>query len=77
MLNGTDAEVLEFIVNTNSRITTGALKDLHFPENALIGGYIRGNESFIANSESVIRPYDQVVVFAAPEAVGKVDKFFL
>ncbi|HIT47912.1 MAG TPA: Trk system potassium transporter TrkA [Candidatus Coprenecus stercoripullorum] len=77
VLNGTDAEVLEFIVNTNSRITTGALKDLHFPENALIGGYIRGNESFIANSESVIRPYDQVVVFAAPEAVGKVDKFFL
>lgn len=77
VLNGTDAEVLEFIVNTNSRITTGALKDLHFPENALIGGYIRGNESFIANSESVIRPYDQVVVFAAPEAVGKVDRFFL
>ena len=77
VLNGTDAVVLEFIVNTNSKITTGKLKDLHFPEDAIIGGYVRGNESFIADSESTIRPYDQVVVFANPEAVDKVDKFFL
>ena len=77
VLNGTDAVVLEFIVNTNSKITTGKLKDLHFPEEAIIGGYVRGNESFIADSESTIRPYDQVVVFANPEAVDKVDKFFL
>ena len=77
VLNGTDAVVLEFIVNTNSRITTGKLKDLQFPEDAIIGGYVRGNESFIADSESAIRPYDQVVVFAKPDAVDKVDKFFL
>ena len=72
VLNGTDAVVLEFIVNTNSRITTGKLKDLQFPEDAIIGGYVRGNESFIADSESAIRPYDQVVVFAKPDAVDKV-----
>ena len=47
VLNGTDAVVLEFIVNTNSKITTGKLKDLHFPEEAIIGGFVRGNESFI------------------------------
>ena len=77
VLNGTDAVVLEFIVNTNSRITTGKLRDLGFPEEAIIGGFVRGNESFIADSESTIRPYDQVVVFASPDAVDKVDKFFL
>ena len=77
VLNGTDAVVLEFIVNTNSRITTGKLRDLGFPDEAIIGGFVRGNESFIADSESTIRPYDQVVVFASPDAVDKVDKFFL
>ena len=77
VLNGTDAVVLEFIVNTNSKITTGKLRDLGFPEEAIIGGFVRGNESFIADSESTIRPYDQVVVFANPDAVDKVDKFFL
>ncbi len=77
VLNGTDAEVLEFIVNTNSKITTRKICELNFPEDAIIGGVIRGNESFIPNGESVIRPYDQVVVFANPAAVSKVDKFFL
>ncbi len=77
VLSGTDAVVLEFIVNTNSKITTGKLQNLNFPQEAIIGGYIRGNESFMADSETTIRPYDQVVVFALPEAVDKVDKFFL
>jgi trk system potassium uptake protein TrkA len=64
-------------VNPNSLITTGKLRDLNFPQDAIIGGVIRGNESFIAVGDSVIRPYDQVVVFAHPSAVGKVDKFFM
>jgi trk system potassium uptake protein TrkA len=77
MLTGADAEVLEFIVNTDSAITDAPIKDLNFPQDAIIGGVIRGNESFIADENTIIRPYDQVVVFASPEAVSKVDKFFL
>ncbi len=77
VLNGTEAEVLEFIVNTNSKITEGKIRDLDFPEDAIVGGFIRGNESFIADGDSVIQPYDQVVVFAHPSVVSKVDKFFL
>ncbi len=77
MLSGTDAVVMEFIVNTNSRITSGPLQELGFPEDAIIGGFVRGNECYIADKNSVIKPYDQVVVFAKPEAIDKVDKLFL
>ncbi len=77
VLNGTDAEVLEFIVHQDSKITSGKISELNFPEDALIGGYIRGNESFIADGDTVIKPFDQVVVFAHPSVVSKVDKFFL
>ncbi len=77
MLSGTDAVVMEFIVNPDSMITSGPLQDLHFPEDAIIGGFVRGNECFIADKYSIIKPYDQVVVFAKPEAVEKVDKLFL
>lgn len=77
VLTGTDAEVLEFIVNTDSKITAGKLKDIEIPQNSIIGGYIRGNESYIANADSEIKPYDQVVVFACPNAISKVDKLFL
>ncbi len=76
-LNGSDAEVLEFIVNPDSSITKGPIKDLHFPKEAIIGGIIRGDESFIANEYTVIQPYDRVVVFALPQVLSKVNNFFI
>ena len=76
-LNGSDAEVLEFIVNPNSAITKGPLKELHFPKEAIIGGIIRGNEIFVATDETVIKPYDRVAVFALPQVLSKVNKFFI
>lgn len=75
-MSGTNAEILEFVVAPNSRITKGPLKDIGFPANAVIGGVIRGNESFIAIGSSEIKAYDRVAVFAMPEAVKEVDRFF-
>ena len=75
-MHGTDAEVLEYIVAPGSRITRAPVKDLHFPKNAVIGGVVRGNESFIAVGNTVIEDYDRVAVFALPSAVREVDAFF-
>lgn len=75
-MSGTNAEVLEYIVSPDTRITKCALKDMSFPQNAIVGGIIRGNESFIAVGDTIIQAYDRVAVFALPEAVKEVDKFF-
>ena len=75
-MSGTDAEVLEYTAAPNSKITKGALKDIAFPRNAIIGGVIRGSDSFIAVGDTHIEPYDRVAVFALPETVKEVDKFF-
>ena len=75
-MSGTDAEVLEYTVAPESAITKGALKDLSFPKDSVIGGLIRGSESMIAVGSTRIEAYDRVVVFALPEAVKEVDKFF-
>ena len=75
-MHGTDAEVLEYIVAPGSRITRAPLKDLQFPQNAVIGGVIRGNDSFIAVGDTCIEAYDRVAVFALPSAVKEVDRFF-
>ena len=75
-MSGTNAEILEFIVAPDTKITKAPLKDMGFPRNAIIGGIIRGNESFIAVGETHIQAYDRVAVFALPEAVKEVDKFF-
>ena len=75
-MSGTNAEILEFIVAPDSKITKMPLKDIGFPSNAIVGGIIRGNESFIAVGDTHIQAYDRVAVFALPEAVKEVDKFF-
>ena len=75
-MSGTDAEVLEYTAAPDSKVTRGALKDIDFPRNAIIGGVIRGSESFIAVGDTRIEPYDRVAVFALPDTVKEVDKFF-
>jgi trk system potassium uptake protein TrkA len=75
-MSGTNAEVLEYIVAPDTKITKCTLKEMNFPKNAIIGGVIRGNESFIAVGDTKIEAYDRVAVFALPEAVKEVDKFF-
>ncbi len=75
-MSGTNAEILEYIVAPDTKITKEALKDMNFPRNAIIGGIIRGNESFIAVGDTHIQAYDRVAVFALPEAVKEVDRFF-
>ncbi|MBR2128594.1 MAG: NAD-binding protein, partial [Bacteroidales bacterium] len=75
-MSGTNAEVLEYIVAPDTAITKRPLKDMGFPADAIIGGIIRGNESFIAVGDTHIQAYDRVAVFALPQAVKEVDKFF-
>lgn len=73
---GTNAEVMEYTVAPGAAITKGPLKDIDFPRNAIVGGIIRGNEAFIAVGDSVIEPYDRVAIFALPETIRIIDKYF-
>lgn len=75
-LNGCDAEVLEFIAKPESLITTGQIKDIPWPDDALVGGIVRGENVFIATGDFLIKPYDRVVVFALPNAIPKLAHFF-
>lgn len=75
-MSGTEAEILEYIVSPGSAITKCTLKDLDFPQNAVVGGVIRGNDYFIAVGDTKIEAYDRVTVFALPSAVKEIDKLF-
>jgi len=75
-LTGTEAEVVEFVVKQDALITQGNLKEIDFPEDAIIGGVVRGNTSFIAQGDTEIKAGDRVVVFLLPSSVGQIGKFF-
>jgi len=75
-MTGTDAEVIEYTVAPDSAITKGAIKDIAFPKGAIIGGVIRGSDSFIAVGDTRIQAYDRVAVFTLPENIKDIDRFF-
>ncbi len=75
-LSGIDAEVLEFIAKPGSQITKKPLRNLKVPDGSLIGGIVRGKESYIATGDFWIKEGDHVVVFTLPKAISKVEKLF-
>ena len=75
-LTGADAEILEFNVPANSRITRGTLRSMDFPDDAIVGGGTRDGVPFIATGDTIIKANDKVVVFTLPSAYEKISKYF-
>jgi trk system potassium uptake protein TrkA len=76
-MTGTDAEVLEFNVPANAKITRGTLRSLDFPRDAIVGGGTSDGEPFIATGDTIIKANDKVVVFTLPSAYEKLSKYFI
>ena len=73
---GTEAEVIEFNVPANSKITRGTLRSLDFPKDAIVGGGTRDGIPYIATGDTMINENDKVVVFTLPTAYEKLSKYF-
>jgi trk system potassium uptake protein len=75
-LTGTSAEVFEYVAKPESKVTQGPISEIDFPDDAMIGGLVRGKNTIVVTDETEIRPFDRVVVFALPTAINKVGKYF-
>jgi len=75
-MTGTEAEIIEFNVSPNSKITKGTLRGIEFPKDAIVGGGTREGVPFIATGDTIIKANDKVVVFTLPSAYDRVVKFF-
>ena len=75
-LNNMNAELLEFVVKTKSKITNKTIKELDFPRSAIIGGVIRNGEGLIPLGDFKIQAGDRVVVCCLPRAITEVERLF-
>lgn len=73
---GVDAEFIQYSVYKNNRLTKHPLRELHFPESALVAGVIRGEEVYIPDGDFRLELNDKAIVFALPEARTTLDKIF-
>lgn len=75
-IHGVDAEVLEFVVKVESKITKHQLSELDFPKAAIVGGVVRKGEGFIPDGSFQFRPKDRAVVLCRPDCIHKVEEYF-
>lgn len=76
-INNLNAEILEFVVKPNSKVTSTLIRELNFPKAATIGGVVRDGVGIIALGGFEIQAGDRVVVCCLPEAIPKIERLFL
>ncbi|WP_425234425.1 Trk system potassium transporter TrkA [Ulvibacterium sp.] len=76
-LNNLNAEILEFVVKPNSRVTGSVIRELDFPKSATIGGVVRNGEGIIALGGFKIQEGDRVVVCCLPDVIPRIERLFL
>lgn len=69
-------EVIEAEALETSSLVGVAIRDAPLPEEVLIGAIVRGDEVIIPRGDTVVRANDLVVLFAATEAVKKIENLF-
>lgn len=70
------AEIIELKAEAGAPAVGRALRDLNFPRHALVGALILDGEVILPQGDTIIQPGSRVVVFALPEAIGRIEKLF-
>lgn len=75
-IEGSNSEVMEIEVKAGSTIVGTPLKNLNFPRGAIIGAIVHPQSYEIPDGENCLKVGDRVLIFALPEALAKVERFF-
>ncbi|APD07945.1 trk system potassium uptake protein TrkA [Flavobacteriaceae bacterium UJ101] len=76
-LSNLDAELLEFKVVQNAKITHDIIRNIDFPRDAIIAGVVRNGQSYIPLGDFQIKANDRVVVLALPDVLSEVESLFI
>ncbi|MCB0505560.1 MAG: Trk system potassium transporter TrkA [Cyclobacteriaceae bacterium] len=75
-IHGVEAEILEFVIKVESKITRDVLRSLDLPDSVIVAGVIRKGEAIIPKGNFQFRPKDRAVVLCKPESIQQVEEYF-
>lgn len=67
-------EALETVALETSDIVDVPLKNIKFPQGAIIGAVVKDEKVLLPDGETVVKPGDKVVIFALTKVIPKVEK---
>ena len=71
-----DANVGEVTAKPNSKVTKKLIKTLNLPSDITFGALIRNGEPMLVDGDTLIEPYDQVVVFFLNKSLKSIESLF-
>ena len=71
-----NADVAEFVVKEDAKVTRKPVKDLGLPHGVTIGGLVRKGEGMLVSGNTMIQAGDSVVVFCKSMLIKKIEKYF-
>jgi trk system potassium uptake protein TrkA len=74
---GVDAEILEIVPHSGSKIIKKQLYKINFPKSAILGAVQRQDQVIIPTGDTQINAGDRVVIFSLPHALEEVEKLFV
>lgn len=75
-LHGVNAEIIEFEINENTRVSGKQIKKIKFNNQVKIISIIRNNEILFPDEEEILRPGDKVITMILSQAIGKTENLF-
>lgn len=75
-LNVANADVAEYAVPQDARVTRHPVKDLGLPDCVTLGGLVRDGRGSLINGSTQIMPGDTVVAFCLAGGIKKLERFF-
>jgi trk system potassium uptake protein TrkA len=76
LVEGGDAEVVQFEVPAKAKVLRRKLKNLNFPRESIVGEVARGKELFVPTGEFQFEEGDRTLVFTLAEALPALERIF-
>jgi trk system potassium uptake protein TrkA len=76
LVEGGDAEIVEFKVPARARVLKRKLADLRFPRAAIVGAVVRGDRNFVPSGDFQFEEGDRALIFTLAEALPELERLF-
>ena len=76
LIKDIDAEVLELVVGSKSKVCNKKISAINFPRETVVGGIVRSGKVVLPEGNVIIEAGDDVVIFSQPESIPQIESLF-
>ena len=76
LIKDIDAEVLELVVDSKSKVCNKKIRAINFPKETVVGAIVRSGTVVLPEGNVTIEAGDDVVIFSQPESIPQIESLF-